>query len=103
MELAVDTNGKHCSRCKKFKSADQFYKQGDRLESLCKQCKLESRHNRNAPKQEPATDQPSSSGDTEQRDPQSYEDLGFTKEEFLEIADFFQELLRMKGRSKWVN
>ena len=37
------TNEKVCSRCQKFKSADEFYKQGVRLESLCKTCKREAR------------------------------------------------------------
>ncbi len=40
-------NTKQCSCCKKFKSISEFYKQGQRHESLCKDCKKLSRKNRN--------------------------------------------------------
>lgn len=32
--------------------------------------------------------------------PKSYRDLGFTDEEFLEIVDFFQELMRLDQKGK---
>ncbi len=34
---------KACSRCGEFKSLGEFYKQGNRYESLCKECKKRSR------------------------------------------------------------
>jgi hypothetical protein len=98
VELAVVTHDKPCSRCKKFKSADQFYKQGARIESLCKQCKQEARSHRCAPKVATAcaeNEQSVSSANTSVQELQSYEDLGFTKDEFSEIVEFFQELSRM--------
>lgn len=45
-----------CSRCKEFKSPREFYRQGDRYESLCKTCKRESRkRNIHAQSRNPAT------------------------------------------------
>lgn len=96
----MEFDGKKCSRCQKFKSAQEFYRQGDRLESLCKSCKRQTRSARHKPMPEAiAPPQPPSEPRTDQP-PKSYEDLGFTKEEFLEIADFFKELMRLdkKGR-----
>lgn len=107
----LEANGKTCSRCKKFKSASEFYKQGHRLESLCKPCKCEARRNKNS--QENTLKQESSAvvSDSSQsaanfdvpREFQTYEDLGFTKEEFLEIADFFRELIRLSKKGKIKN
>lgn len=37
---------KVCSRCNEFKSLSEFYKQGNRHESLCKECKKNSRSKR---------------------------------------------------------
>lgn len=39
MQLA----GKNCSRCGEFKSLSDFYRQGQRHESLCKECKRKAR------------------------------------------------------------
>lgn len=46
VELALETQGKVCSRCCEFKSIRDFYKQGNRHESLCKDCKRGSRTKR---------------------------------------------------------
>jgi hypothetical protein len=43
VELALEIQGKVCSRCCEFKSIRDFYKQGNRHESLCKDCKRSSR------------------------------------------------------------
>lgn len=37
---------KVCSCCKEFKSLTEFYKQGNRYESKCKECKKSSRKNK---------------------------------------------------------
>ena len=42
----MESTTKVCSRCKKDKSLSEFYKQKDRYESLCKECKKEARFNR---------------------------------------------------------
>lgn len=107
----MEANGKVCSRCKKFKSASEFYKQGDRLESLCKPCKREARGNRNSHENECSQSSDVAFSDSSQsgansdvlREPQTYEDLGFTKEEFLEIVDFFGELIRLSKKGKIKN
>lgn len=39
----MEPQGKVCSRCNEFKSASEFYRQGERHESLCKNCKKSSR------------------------------------------------------------
>lgn len=46
VELALEIQGKFCSRCCEFKSIRDFYKQGNRHESLCKDCKRGSREKR---------------------------------------------------------
>lgn len=46
MGLKLESTTKVCSRCKKDKSLNEFYKQKDRYESLCKKCKKEARINR---------------------------------------------------------
>lgn len=103
----MESQAKTCSRCKKFKSAELFYKQGDRYESICKDCKKEARKDRSV---EPAKEDSASTNETEQpmaaeqvlrkEKPKSYEDLGLTKNEFLEVVEFFKELMRLdqKGR-----
>jgi hypothetical protein len=102
VELAVKQDEKKCSRCQKFKSAEAFYKQGDRLESCCKECKRKAKMAKSevqptiaensSGEPAPASAPPASEN---KGPPKSYEDLGFTKEEFLEIVDFFQELMRL--------
>lgn len=49
MELTLELTTKICSCCKEFKSAGEFYKQGVRHESLCKNCKKNSRKKREKP------------------------------------------------------
>ena len=101
VELAVKQDEKKCSRCQKFKSAEEFYNQGDRLESNCKECKRKARGAKRevpVPSEnsvgDPTPESTSPAGESK-GPPKSYEDLGFTKEEFLEIVDFFQELMRL--------
>lgn len=98
-------DGKKCSRCQKFKSAKEFYRQGDRLESLCKSCKRQARNSKREQElasTEKSQQAPNATASQMDRAPKSYEDLEFTKEDFLEIVDYFKELLRLdrKERSK---
>jgi DNA invertase Pin-like site-specific DNA recombinase len=46
VELSLESKGKVCTRCNGFKSASDFYRQGNRHESLCKECKKISREKR---------------------------------------------------------
>ena len=98
-------DGKTCSRCQKFKSAEEFYQQGDRLESRCKQCKHKAR---SAKRESPPISSENSNDETaspplageSKGPPQTYEDFGFTKEEFLEIVDFYKELMRLDQKGE---
>ncbi len=102
MELFVEPNEKKCSRCKEFKSAREFYKQGNRLESSCKSCKQKIRgqkkNSSNTPKDTFEIENVSlvaHEAKQEQKEPKSYEDYGLTKEDFLEIVEYFRELLKL--------
>ncbi len=103
----MEAHAKACSRCQKFKSQIEFYKQGSRLESVCKICKREVRYSKKRARDvgEKAAAEIESLSDTPghetAQNPQTPEDLGFTKEEFLEVVEFFKELLRLnrKGRT----
>ena len=98
------TDGKHCSRCKEFKSAGEFYRQGNRLESVCKQCKQKARNQRQQKKDQPSNSEANSElsiGNKASTLPQSdfrnagYEELGLTREDFIEVVGFFRELIRI--------
>lgn len=96
------TEKKLCTCCKEFKSVSEFYKQGARLESICKACKKEKRSKRakillpNADDSivfsssqlvEPKAEVPNG--------PKSYEDIGLTKNEFMEVVEFLKEIIRL--------
>ncbi len=103
----MEQTRKECTRCKEFKSVNLFYKQGGRYESLCKDCKKHARKGRHQESFEvqkfsqtsagyvPVTGEISPKGK-----PKTYEDLGLTKNEFMEVVEFFKELMRLdqKGR-----
>jgi hypothetical protein len=85
----------------------EFYKQGSRRESICKCCKREVRcskkqiANSSKPTALPVALQRDEATRAASQKPRTYEELGFTKEEFLEVVEFFKELLRLdqKGRT----
>jgi hypothetical protein len=97
----VKDNTKACSRCAEFKSLTEFYRQGERYESLCKCCKQKHRRVRRTKITE-VIRQPVESttsnvevvAESQQR-PRSYKDLGFTEKAFLELVDFYRELIRL--------
>jgi hypothetical protein len=60
VELALEIQGRVCSRCNGFKSLSEFYKQGNRYESLCKPCKKDSRKKRDESAEEETTESDSS-------------------------------------------
>lgn len=57
----MEIQGKVCSRCNEFKSLSEFYKQGNRHESLCKPCKKSSRKKRDESVEDEATTESDSS------------------------------------------
>ncbi len=97
------TDGKTCSCCQKFKFFGEFYRQADRIESVCKDCKQRARKERKNKSRQPVPctaelqttstviDPPKS----EQQKAKSYEDYGLTRNDFLEIVEFFRELMRL--------
>lgn len=97
----MEANSKACTRCGEFKSLTQFYRQGERYESLCKCCKQKTRSERqtkNAEIIQPPTESAASkkvSDIDRARGPRTYKDLGFTQETFLELVDFYRELIRL--------
>jgi hypothetical protein len=101
VELDVTVDGKNCSRCQKFKSVSEFYRQGDRLESVCKVCKQKARVERKknglqSPSENNGPDEQKSTDELPlPKNPRSYEDFGLTRTDFLEIVEFFQELMRL--------
>lgn len=108
VELSLELTRKQCTQCKEFKSSHLFFKKADRLESQCKDCKKVARKKRSADFFQ--TDQSdnfcapieteSAEQSTRINTPKTYVDLGLTKSEFLEVVEFFQELIRLdrKGR-----
>ena len=97
----MEVNSKACSRCAEFKSLTEFYRQGERYESLCKCCKQKQRSDRRTKitevvlqAVENTTSNVESTADNPQR-PRSYQDLGFSEEAFLELVDFYRELIRL--------
>ena len=103
VELSLELSRKQCTQCKEFKSSHLFFKKGDRLESQCKGCKKAARKKRSddffsADQSEKVleTIEPGSAEKSSKIDnPKTYEDLGLTKSEFLEVVEFFQELIRL--------
>lgn len=108
VELSLELTRKQCTQCKEFKSSNLFFKKGDRLESQCKECKKSARTKRSAnlfsedqSVRDFAPSEPESAElGSRINNPKTYEDLGLTKSEFLEVVEFFQELIRLdkKGR-----
>jgi hypothetical protein len=97
VELFVEEHGKSCSVCKKFKSLGEFYKQGDRYESRCKLCKNQTRKKQKTSEPlSPFVQEIISTTDGSG----TCQDLGLSKEEFSEVIDFFQELVRLSRKGK---
>ena len=96
----MEVHGKTCTRCQIHKPLDEYFKQGTRHESFCKKCKKEARsaQKNKTVLPEPVesnTTVPNSPEKTSPKEPKSYEDLGLSKEDFFEIVDFFQELIKL--------
>ncbi len=101
VELDVEVNSKACSRCGEFKSLTEFYRQGERYESLCKGCKQKNRSERQTknaggapqPVKSAASQTVPASGNP--KGSRTYKNLGFSQETFLELVDFYRELIRL--------
>lgn len=93
----MNENEKVCTRCQKRKDINLFYKQGNRYESLCKDCKRGARAEREEKSSTPA--QPKTPATTEKKK-LSYEDFGLTKDEFQELASFFERLWELKTKGE---
>lgn len=97
-ELDVKDVRKSCSHCQKLKLFSEFYRQGERYESLCKCCKQKKRIERRAYK---TISQPIDNSNTDvEKSTSSYEDLGFSKETFFELVDFYRELIRLDEKRR---
>ena len=81
---------KICSSCKKLKPLEAFYKQAKRRESFCKACKKQARRQRNKDKKEKENKQEKVAVETFCLSKE------LTKEEFLEILDYFKLLHKWK-------
>lgn len=103
----MEVSKKACTRCKEFKSLELFYRQGDRIESVCKDCKKEARKKKkfeeekiDSPQTETKIIDEAPAATPHTGKPRSYEDLGLTKNEFLEVVEFFKELMRLDQKGK---
>lgn len=100
----MELQEKECCRCGKFKSSREFYQKGPRLESICKACKREARDERKNKSQlnvETVTISPK----TEVKPPEvlpakagTYEDYGLTRGEFMEVVEFYYELMKLEKK-----
>ena len=101
----MESQEKECSRCGKFKSAREFYqKKGRWLESTCKGCKREARGERKNKSSQPMRfeDAPSKSEvattEVNRAKAGTYEDCGLTRGEFMEIVEFYYELMMLEKK-----
>lgn len=104
VELPLELQDKECCRCGKFKSSREFYQKGPRLESICKTCKREARDER---KNKSLSDVQTltMSPKPEVKPPEvvrakagTYEDYGLTRGEFMEIVEFYYELMKLEKK-----
>ena len=106
MELILEVIKKACSNCEEFKSLEEFYRQGERYESLCKCCKQKARDQRKTksskvlekiPIENPM---PIPSGLDISSQAATYEEFGLTRETFLELVDFYRELFKLDSQRR---
>lgn len=100
----MESHEKECCHCGKFKSSREFYQKGPRLESICKACKREAREERKSKSQPTVqTVTPSQKAEAKQTEffrakAGTYEDYGLTRGEFMEIVEFYYELMKLEKK-----